>query len=462
MLSSLASGIDRFAQGDLTAHIADPFPAEFDSVRQSFNMAAEKFAGIIAIVRSTSGGLKAATGEILAGANYHHDGKNRPCQLPRAPTLKRGSLMPFADELIGPHAAHTLLRTIRTAAPHANLSALETAIDRLGPLALRARADLLRDALIAALPGNYPEFANTIRVAAEQADFRGWLIWPVTSAVAAKAVDDTTSAAFEDGMAILAELTGRLTSEFAIRTFLRADLDQSLRIVLQWAESADDHVRRLASEGTRAYLPWSVRVPQILARPGVTVPILDRLYRDDSDYVRRSVANHLNDLSRDIPEIVISTATRWLSAPDENTHQLVRHALRTLIKNGNAEALVLLGFAPANLEITGPTVDTSELPIGGSVEFFASIRNTGTQPAKIAIDYIVHHTKANGKQTGKTFKLTTKTIAPGESFGVRRRHSFRELTTRKYYPGPHAIELQINGIGSGRAEFTLTSHQQSI
>ena len=365
--------------------------------------------------------------------------------------------MPFADELIGPDAARALLRTVRSAAPDADLSLLGGSINGLGPLALRARADLLRDALLTGLPGEYSTFARTIRRAAEDPDFQGWLLWPVTSAVASKAVEDKTSNAFDDGMSLLAELTGRLTSEFAIRTFLRADLDRALAITLDWTQSPDDHVRRLASEGTRPYLPWSVRVPEILDRSGITVPILDELYTDDSDYVRRSVANHVNDFSRDVPDVVVSTAARWLGAPDTNTEQLVRHALRTVIKKGNSDALALLGFSPAELDVTGPDLDVAELQIGDGLEFTATISNVGLEPAKVAIDYIVHHTKANGAMTGKTFKLTTKTLAPGQSIDVRRQHSFRPLTTRRYYPGPHAIELQINGVTYGRAEFVLGS-----
>ncbi|WP_032380068.1 DNA alkylation repair protein [Rhodococcoides fascians] len=368
--------------------------------------------------------------------------------------------MPFADELIGPDTARALYRTVRTAAPRADLSLLDAASGLLGPLALRARADLLRDALLTGLPGNYVQFAGTIRRAATDPDFQGWLVWPVTSAVAAKAVEENTTTAFDDGMSLLAELTGRLSSEFAIRTFLRADLDRALAIALEWTQSPDEHVRRLASEGTRPYLPWAVRVPEILARPGSTMPILDRLYRDDSDYVRRSVANHLNDFSRDDPNIVVQSAARWLDDPDANTGRLLRHALRTVIKNGNTDALALLGFAPAELAVTGPVLDVPKLLIGGSLEFTASIRNLGLEPAQVVIDYIVHHTKANGGMTGKTFKLKTTTIAAGESVDVRRQHSFKALTTRKYYPGPHAIELQINGVSYGRTDFELWSRQQ--
>ncbi|MEX5636210.1 hypothetical protein [Parafrankia sp. FMc2] len=242
--------------------------------------------------------------------------------------------MPSADELISDSTAESLHRVFRATAPDADLSALATAAGRLGSLSLRERADLLRDALHDGLPGDYAAFARTIREAARTPGFHGWLIWPVTGAVAAKAVQEGSEAAFDDGMALLAELTGRLTSEFAIRPLLRHNLDRALAIIADWTDSEDADVRRLASEGTRPYLPWSVRVPQIIARPGVTIPILDRLYRDESEYVRRSVANHLNDLSRDAADLVTGAAARWLAAPDANTGRVVRHGLRTLVKQG--------------------------------------------------------------------------------------------------------------------------------
>ncbi|WP_341393987.1 DNA alkylation repair protein [Arthrobacter sp. G119Y2] len=373
--------------------------------------------------------------------------------------------MPAADELLGTASAQALARAVSAAVPGAALPALKAAGNGLQGLSLRERADLLRDALLSDLPGSYGEFARTIRAAAAGSeDFTGWLIWPVTSAVAAKAVEADGAAAdgaaadraaFDDAMALLAELTARLTSEFAIRTLLRHDLDRALGIAAGWTDSPDADVRRLASEGTRPYLPWSVRVPEIMARPGVTLPLLEALYRDESEYVRRSVANHLNDLSRDHPGLVVETARRWLDDPAPHTAALIRHALRTLIKRGNPEALGLLGFAPAAVEITGPALDSTVVPFGGSVRFTAVIRNTGSKPARLAVDYIVHHCKANGTLSGKTFKLTTATLAPGQSLTLTREHSFRPITTRRYYPGPHAVTLQVNGMPSDRAEFEL-------
>lgn len=363
--------------------------------------------------------------------------------------------MPFADELIGPSVADALYRGVREVSPDADLTDLSEAASKLGPLTLSARASVLGDALVAGLPGDYGSFATAIRELNHRGGVTGWAVWPVTSAVTQKALDDANTAAFDDGLELLAELTGLLTSEFAIRGFLRHDLDRSLAAITQWTDSPDEYVRRLASEGTRLYLPWAVRIPELRERPGVTVPILDRLYLDPSEYVRRSVANHLNDLSRDEPLIVVDTAQRWLANPDENTPRLVRHALRTLIKKGHPGAMELLGFGPVSLAVDGPALDRHEVPFGEAVTFTASIRNIGDDAARLSVDYIVHHVKANGSLTGKTFKLTTRALEPGEVMTVERTHSFRAITTRRYYPGTHAIELQLNGIPSGRVDFEL-------
>ncbi|MCI2420258.1 DNA alkylation repair protein [Saccharopolyspora sp. K220] len=365
--------------------------------------------------------------------------------------------MPFADELIGDDAAKALINAIAAIVPGTPLTALDSAVGELATRSLRERSDLLRDALLRDLPGDYATFARTIRAAQHgELPFSGWLIWPVTSAIAAKAIDDGGSDAFDDAMDVLAALTSRLTSEFAIRPLLDRDLDRALATVRTWTDSPDEHVRRLASEGTRPFLPWAKRVPAILANPRATLPVVNALYRDESEYVRRSVANHLNDLSRQQPELVVETAAAWLADPDDNTARLVKNGLRTLVKKGHSGALELLGFTrPTNIDVVGPNLSAAQIPFGGTITFTATITNTAAVPATLVIDYIVHHMKANGSQRGKTFKLTTTTLAPGEKRQISREHSFREITTRRYYPGAHAIELQLNGTTTGRADFTL-------
>lgn len=364
--------------------------------------------------------------------------------------------MPLAEELINEGTARTLAKAIKEAAPGNGVSALRAAGTALGPLPLRARADLLRDALLADVPGDFGALAAVVRAALGGTDLDGWLIWPVSTAVAERAVTDGGSAAFDDAMALLAELTGRLTAEFAIRTLLRHHLERAMEIIVPaWTTSPNPAVRRLASEGTRPYLPWAVRVPSIIARPEVTAPILDALYLDTDPAVRRSVANHLNDLSRDRADLVVDTAERWLATPDDNTAALVRHALRTLIKRGNPKALQLLGFHPVTVTVDGPVLDRATVPFGGSISFQVTIANDGDQPARLAVDYAVHHRKANGGETPKVFKLTTRTLAPGEQFTVTKEHSLRPITTRRYYPGPHGLDIRVNGIASTRADFEL-------
>lgn len=365
--------------------------------------------------------------------------------------------MPFADELIGKHTALALTGAIQAAAPGRSLPALRAVPELLGDLSLRERSDLMRDALLADLNLSYPEFAAVIRRAARgDAHFSGWLIWPVTSAVAARAVEDGTDAAFDDALALLSALTSRLSSEFAIRTLLRHDLDRALRVIRRdWVVSDDLDVRRLASEGTRPYLPWATRVPGILRDPDATLPILNALYRDESEYVRRSVANHLNDLSRDHAHLVVATARAWLGDPDANTMQLVGRALRTLVKRGDPGALDLLGFHPARVDVTEFTLDEDTVALGETLSFHATLTNSGDDIARLSIDYVVHHRKANGGSTGKTFKLAVRTLQPGETFTVVKSHSFRVITTRTYHAGEHAIELLINGVSAGRRQFQL-------
>jgi len=367
----------------------------------------------------------------------------------------KNGFMPFADQLIGVDVAEQLVRELHAVDPHNQLQNLKAAVSTLDPLSLRERSDTLRDALLADYPQSYLQLSTVIKSAHASPSFSGWMLWPVTSAVATRATEENTAESFNDAMELLALLTSRLTSEFAIRVLLKHDLQSALTFVQQWTISSDEHVRRLASEGTRPFLPWAVRVPEIIQKPDLTIPVLDELYKDDSEYVRRSVANHLNDLSRNEPELVIQTAGRWLQSPAPTTVKLVKHGLRTLIKRGNPEALALLGFGTPTVDVNGPLVQAPEVPWGGEVNFTATIRNTGNEPMKLAVDYVLHHQKANGSTTAKVFKLTTRTLSPGEAMDIDRSHSFKAITTRRYYPGTHAVALQINGVPTTPTQFEL-------
>ncbi|MCU1477065.1 MAG: alkylation repair protein [Subtercola sp.] len=374
--------------------------------------------------------------------------------------------MPTADELLGPDVLTRLIGVLEGVLPGHPFAALRASVDALPPLALRQRTDLLKDALLADLPGSAAELDATFRTAMADSRFTGWMIWPVTEAVTARALAaGSTVTDFDAALGLLADLTPRLTAEFAIRPLLQADLGRALPIIHSWTTSPDPHVRRLASEGTRAFLPWAKRVPALLEQPESTLPLINELYRDESDYVRRSVANHLNDLSRQSPDLAAAVAAEWMLAADSHTAQVVRHGLRSLVKKGHGPTLALFGFAPGHgVTVTGPTLAASaesasvalvEVAIGNELPFTVTASNTTAEPAALVIDYVIHHRKANGSQSAKVFKLSTTTLAPGESLSYARRHSFKRITTRVYHPGEHAIEVQVNGVASGRTPFLL-------
>lgn len=364
--------------------------------------------------------------------------------------------MPFADEMIGPEVASRLSQAMHQVLPNIKLPRLAASASSLTELSLRDRVQLLHDALLDEVPGDYAAFAATVRQARiSTSDFSGWLIWPVTTAVATRAVQENTAESFMDALALLAELTEELTAEFALRTLLRHDLPAALKQISLWTSSPNEHVRRLASEGTRLFLPWAIRVPALAEHPEYTVPILNALYQDPSDYVRRSVANHLNDLSRDHPELVLQTVRGWNDAKDQNTPALLRHALRTLVKRGNVQALEVLGFAPVSVQVHGPQLEDQRIGFSGALKFSAELTNTGEQPAKMVVDYVIHHRRANGTTSPKVFKLTTATLPVGEKLQLTKEHSFRPITTRRYYPGEQHIALQVNGVPTELISFEL-------
>jgi len=359
------------------------------------------------------------------------------------------------NELIDAVGVLALRDRFAAAAPDLAWEHLGAVAHELGDNSLRARTDLVSAALLADVPDDDASFDALVRTMLKDPGFAGWTTWPVGESAVTLALRSSRAAAHEDALHLLAALTPRLTSEFAIRRLLAADLHRSLDVVRTWTTDADEHVRRLASEGTRAFLPWATRVPALLARPDATIGVLDALYRDPSEYVRRSVANHLNDLSRLDPALVVSTASRWASAPDANTAWVVRHGLRTLIKKAHPGALALLGFAPATVTVAPLVLERPVVTATAELAFTSRVTNDGADPVRLAIDYVVHLRKKNGSLSEKVFKLGVRELVPGATAELAKRHSFRPITTRVYHPGEHAVELQVNGVRHGYVTFDL-------
>lgn len=247
------------------------------------------------------------------------------------------------------------------------------------------------------------------------------------------------------------------SAEFAVRPFIHADPDRILAQMRVWAGHDHPGVRRLASEGSRPRLPWGMALPALKADPAPLLPILEALKDDPSEDVRRSVANNLNDIAKDNPAFTVAVARRWLADPTPEREALVRHALRTLIKQGDPDALALLGYGTGGdfvVKDLGVTPET--IAEGEAITLSFTIESQADTPLDLMIDYVVYHQRASGQQTPKVFKLTKRQLAPGETLTLSKRHSFKPVTTRRYYPGPHAVAVQINGVLSERVAFTLT------
>ncbi|MFJ2562711.1 DNA alkylation repair protein [Streptomyces sp. NPDC087568] len=356
--------------------------------------------------------------------------------------------MPTADELISPGSIRSLSLILQETSPKtSSWQTVAKSARTLAALSLSERARTVGEALLADTGHDYRRLAHTVRAALTRGDLTGWMVWPITEAIATAATTSGTGKNLDDGLTLMAALTPRLTSEFALRTFLNADLERTLATVQTWTASPEEAVRRLASEGTRPKLPWARQVPALNHNPALSIPILDALYPDSSVFVRRSVANHLNDVSRLDAGLASSTAARWARTPEGTTPALIRHAMRTLVKNGDPNALHLVGFHGSrdDLTVVGPLPEETDIPFGGALTFTARITNISQQPVTLSIDYVIHYMKANGKTAPKVFKFAKRALNPGQSTDLTREHSFRPISTRIYYPGAHQVQLQVNG-----------------
>jgi 3-methyladenine DNA glycosylase AlkC len=367
--------------------------------------------------------------------------------------------MGVMDDLISPEVVARLSGAVEAIMPAVALPTLTATTRAVVGARLRDRVSFVRDALLQDLPTGFPAAEHVVIDLLEEPQFEGWMIWPVTEFVTARALESGSVADFDSAMRLLTRLTVGLTGEFAVRDLLMARPERALAIMSSWTTDENEHVRRLATEGSRTYLPWARRVPWLLAHPRATRAILDASYRDSSEYVRRSTANHLNDLSRvDVP-VVLDIAAGWAADPDPRTPRVLKHGLRTLIRSANPTALALVGFGGGRLTVGPPLLSQDVVPWDGVLEFSAEVVNEGVTDAIVVIDYSIGFRRANGTMRSKTFRLATRRISAGSHVTVAKTHSFRPLTTRAYYPGAHSVVVQANGVLSPQTNFTLRAEE---
>ena len=241
-------------------------------------------------------------------------------------------------------------------------------------------------------------------------------------------------------------LTQRFTAEFSIRPFIERYPDQILATFRQWAEDDSEHVRRLVSEGSRPRLPWAPRLRQFSDNPAPIIELLELLKDDPSLYVRRSVANHLNDLGKDHPTLLIDIARRWMVDAPLERQWLVRHGLRTAIKRCDHDALEILGYGTIEgIEVVDTHIIPDDPAIGDAVKIVVELANQSEKPVPLMADFRIQYVKANGQVKPKVFKLKSATLEAGQSMTLEKKVSLAQMSTRKHYPGHHQVELQLNG-----------------
>ncbi len=304
---------------------------------------------------------------------------------------------------------------------------------------LLRRVDHVAKALSATMPADFENAVTVLDGVLESASFTGWMALPVISFAADAGIE-----APELALPVLARLSPRFSSEGPIRAYLVRYPELSLEFLRRWCGDPDEHVRRLVSECTRPRLPWAARLTAFVADPRPAIELLDALVDDPSAYVRRSVANHLNDISKDHPDIAVECATRWSALGTAGTTWVVRHGLRTLVKQGDPSALALLGFDPIPVRARDFVVTPAELAIGDALSMDVTLDSA--RDGRIVVDYVVHYASARGAARRRVFKFTTRDLVAGEPVTLTRRHAFRQVSVRRIYPGPHRVEIQVNGV----------------
>ncbi|MGO2512463.1 DNA alkylation repair protein [Marinomonas polaris] len=345
---------------------------------------------------------------------------------------------------------------------------VDAACDQLEELELKARSQQITAAMSRYLPDDFehagqillaalaPESKETApeakeKPATESDGISGWAIMPMGDYVGMHGL-----AHHDLSMILLNAMTRRFTSEFSIRFFLLASPEETLNTLKNWLKDDNKHVRRLISEGTRPRLPWAMQLPSFIQNPTPVIELLETLKDDPEEYVRRSVANNLNDIAKDHPDLVADIAKKWMQGADINRQKLIRHACRTLLKQGNQKALEVFGYGKPKLGSIKLEIHEEQVKLNGNLEFSLLVESTNEGDQSLMIDYVIHHQKKNGKTTPKVFKWKKATLLAGKSLSMSKKHPFKAITTRVYYNGLHEVEILVNGQSIAKNSFFLS------
>ncbi len=338
-----------------------------------------------------------------------------------------------------------LSKALLAADPNFDAATFNKLMPQLEPLEMKGRVQLIRDELFARLPSSYTKAVQIFLLSVRKEKLSGFDLWPYTEFVQTYGLKH-----LKISLDALKELTMHFTSEWAIRPFLKAHPKEALAYLEKCSKDKETNVRRWASEGSRPRLPWGERLPDFIKDPSATTQILENLKFDSELFIRKSVANHLNDIAKDNPLFVIRILKDWKkSAGAQHTEKIdwiIRHALRSLIKAGNPMALQLIGVSKeTRVELRNFKIDKKNVKLGDRITFNFSIHSQSKKDQKIVIDYIIHFVKANGKTAPKVFKLKTLELPANKHIQILKNHHLKKISTRVFYAGVHKLEIQVNG-----------------
>ncbi len=361
----------------------------------------------------------------------------------------------FNAETVGLLGNHFEKAGVFKAAPF-----IQEVLGQMAPLELKERIAMIADVLANHLPDDFPAAAQAIRAALpppldptlRDDDFGHFIYAPLGVYVENHGLEDHCDL----GLDMLEQITQRFSMEYSIRTFLNRWQDVTLERMQDWTRHDHYHVRRLVSEGARPKLPWGKAIG---LTPAQTLPLLDTLHSDPARFVTRSVANHLNDISKSDPDVVIKRLEDWQTAGQQNVKELDwmrRHTLRGLIKAGHAGAMTHLGCRPdVTVNLSQFSITPDVLARGGAADIALTL--TTQQDAPLIIDYVIDFMKANGKTAPKVFKLKVLDAKAGIAIPLKKKHVFKDnATTFTLHPGAHHLHIQVNGRIVGGLPFTLT------
>jgi 3-methyladenine DNA glycosylase AlkC len=344
---------------------------------------------------------------------------------------------------------------------------VQTAGTGLDALEMKGRAMQIASALEATLPTHFDRAAGILESAlappfttedlapmhTNSEGLAGWVIWSTGEFIVRRGMAQP-----ERAMKSLREMTMRFSTEYSIRPFIDQHSALAMKTLHQWSTDNNLHVRRLVSEGSRPRLPWGLQLKALITDPSPTLPLLRQLQDDQSDYVRRSVANHLNDIAKDHPNLVAAWLDEHLPNASAERTALLRHATRTLVKDGHQRVLKAWGVGKAFKGSAALTLDRQRVKVGEELGLQVELKSTAKTSQKLVVDYAVHHVKANGSTSAKVFKGWKPTLEAGQTLVLNKSHSMKEITTRRYHAGVHGVEVLVNGTALAEARFALATN----